>query len=307
MNVAVRSLAVVIPVLFLASCDDMGWIDAERFKEDFHYSYNVPAGGVLSLETFNGSVEITGTSADSVEINGTKYANTQQALKDLKIDVQQNGNTIRVKTVRPYGVRGGMGARYTIHVPRRFELERIVSSNGAVRVEDLQGAANLKTSNGGVRVSRMQGNLDATTSNARIETNDLVGDALLHTSNGSVQAEVAKGRFEATTSNSAIEARLTDPPDQTVRLETSNGHIDLWMKPLRDVRANTSNSSITFHLPADPNARLRAHTSNSSITSDVELVLHGSQSKNSWDGTLGNGGPLVDLSTSNGGIKLVRQ
>jgi DUF4097 and DUF4098 domain-containing protein YvlB len=307
MNLAVRSLGVVIPALFLVSCDEMGWIDAERFKEDFHYSYNVPAGGVLSLETFNGSVEITGTSADSVEINGTKYANTQQALKDLKVDVQQNGNTIRVKTVRPYGVRGGMGARYTIHVPRRFELERIVSSNGSVRIEDLQGAANLKTSNGSVRVSRMQGNLDATTSNARIETNDLVGDALLHTSNGSVQAEVAKGRFEATTSNSAIEARLTDPPDQTVRLDTSNGHIDLWMKPLRDVRANTSNSSITFHLPTDPNARLRAHTSNSSITSDVELVLHGSQSKNSWDGTLGNGGPLIDLSTSNGGIKLVRQ
>jgi DUF4097 and DUF4098 domain-containing protein YvlB len=307
MNPAVRPLAVVIPALFLVSCDEMGWIDSERFKEDFHYSYNVPAGGVLSLETFNGSVEITGTSADSVEINGTKYANTQQALKDLKIDVQQNGNAVRVKTVRPYGVRGGMGARYTIRIPRSFQLERIVSSNGSVRVEDLQGAASLKTSNGSVRVSRMQGNLDAQTSNASIETNDLTGDAILHTSNGSIHAEAAKGRFEATTSNSAIEARLTDPPDQTVRLETSNGHIEVWMKPLRDVRANTSNSSITLHLPPDPNARLRAHTTNSSISSDTELVLHGSQSKTSWDGTLGNGGPLIDLATSNGGIKLVRQ
>src|SRR5689334_4115659 len=136
MNLTVRSLAIVLPALFLVSCDELGWIDSERFKEDFHYSYNVPAGGVLSLETFN----------DSVEINGTKYANTQQALKDLKIDVQQTGNTIRVKTVRPYGVRGGMGARYTIRLPKRFELDRIVSSNGSVRVEDLQGTARLKTS-----------------------------------------------------------------------------------------------------------------------------------------------------------------
>ncbi len=307
MYLAVRSLAVAIPALFLISCDEMGWIDSERFKEDFHYSYNVPAGGLLSLETFNGSVEIAGTSADSIEINGTKYANTQQALKDLKIDVQQTGNAVRVKTVRPYGVRGGMGARYTIRVPRRFELERIVSSNGSIRVEDLQGGANLKTSNGSVRVSRMQGNLDAESSNASIEANDLVGDAILHTSNGSVRAEVAKGRMEATTSNSAIEAKLTDPPDQTMRLNTSNGHIDIWMKPLRDVRASTSNSSITFHLPPDPNVRLRARTTNSSISSEMELALRGSQSKTSWDGTLGSGGPLIDLSTSNGGIKLVRQ
>jgi DUF4097 and DUF4098 domain-containing protein YvlB len=307
MKPAVRSLAVIVPALFLISCDDMGWIDSERYKEDFHYSYNVAPGGVLSLETFNGSVEITGTSADSVEINGTKYANTQQALKDLKVDVQQTGNAVRVKTIRPYGARGGMGARFTIRVPRRFELERIVSSNASVRVEDIRGAANLRTSNGGVRVARMQGNLDAQSSNASIETNDLVGNAILRTSNGAVRAEVEKGGLEATTSNSAIEVHLVDPPDQTVRLDTSNGHIDVWMKPLRDLRASTSNSSITVHMPTDPNARLRAHTTNSSISSETELVLHGSQSKNSWDGTLGNGGPLIDLSTSNGGIRLARQ
>ena len=307
MRLAVRSLAVILPALFLASCDEMGWIDSERYKEDFHYSYNVSPGGRLSLETFNGSVEITGTAGNAVEINGTKYANTQQALKDLKIDVSQTGNGIQVKTVRPYGARGGMGARYSIRIPREFELERIVSSNGSVRVEDVQGAANLKSSNGSVRVSRVQGNLNATTSNASIEAHDLTGNALLHTSNGSVRAEVTKGTLEATTSNSSIEARLINPPDQTVRLDTSNGHIDVTMTPLRDVRASTSNSSITVHLPANPNARLRARTSNSSISSDMDLVLHGTQSKTNWDGTLGSGGPLLDLSTNNGGIKLVRQ
>ena len=72
------------------------------------------------------------------------------------------------------------------------------------------------------------------------------------------------------------------------------------------VRAHTSNSGITVHLPGEVNARLAADTSNGSITSDFEMRLRGEISKRHIDGTLGNGGPLIDLSTSNGSIRIVR-
>ena len=307
MRLSVRSLAVLVPALFLASCDgDFGFGDFDRYKEDFHYSFNVSPGGRLSLENFNGSVEITGTAGNTVEINGTKYANTEQALKDLKIDAQQTGDAVQIRTVPPYGTRNQMGARFTIRVPRRFELERIVSSNGSVRVEDVQGAAVVKSSNGSLRASRLQGNLDATTSNASIEITDVTGNAILRTSNGSIRGEASKGTFEAHTSNSSIDVRLTDPSDQPVRAESSNGHIDLTMNAVREVRASSSNSSISVRLPASANARVRARTSNSSITTEFDVKTSGTQAKNSLDGTIGSGGPLVDLSTSNGSIKILR-
>lgn len=307
MRLFVRSLAVLLPALLLASCDgDWGFGEFDRYKEDFHYSFNVSPGGKLSLENFNGSVEITGTAGNTVEINGTKYANTEQALKDLKIDAQQSGDAVRIRTVPPYGTRNSMGARYTIRVPRKFELERIVSSNGAVRVEDVQGGAVLHTSNGSLRASRLQGNLDATTSNASIDLTDVTGNAILRTSNGSIRGEASKGTFEAHTSNASIDVRLTDPSEQPVRLESSNGHIDLTMNATREVRANTSNSGLTVRLPSSANARLRARTSNSSIFTEFEVKTSGTQSKNSLDGTLGSGGPLIDVSTSNGGIKILR-
>jgi hypothetical protein len=72
------------------------------------------------------------------------------------------------------------------------------------------------------------------------------------------------------------------------------------------VRAGSSNGPITIHMPYQLNARVMARTSNSSITSDFEVKVLGEVGKNSMDGTIGNGGPLFDLSTSNAPIRLLK-
>jgi hypothetical protein len=74
-----------------------------------------------------------------------------------------------------------------------------------------------------------------------------------------------------------------------------------------DVRVSTKNGGITLRLPESTNARVVARTSNSSITTDFEITAHGEISKNRLDGVIGAGGPLIDLSTSNGGIRLLRR
>ena len=92
-----------------------------------------------------------------------------------------------------------------------------------------------------------------------------------------------------------------------VRLESSNGHIDLTMDAVREVKATTSNSSITVHMPSSANATLDAHTSNSSISCDFDVSVHGGMiSKHRLEGNIGKGGPLLDLGTSNGSIKFLK-
>ena len=54
------------------------------------------------------------------------------------------------------------------------------------------------------------------------------------------------------------------------------------------------------------NAHVVARTTNSSISSDFEVKMQGEFSKNRLEGIIGNGGPLIDLSTSNGGIQLLK-
>ena len=88
-----------------------------------------------------------------------------------------------------------MGAKYVLHIPRKTEIERIMTSNGRITVENIESAARLKTSNGSVRVNKTTGNLEVETSNAGVELVAHDGPATVHTSNGSIKADGVQGLF----------------------------------------------------------------------------------------------------------------
>lgn len=312
MWMCVRAFPLAAAVL-LVGCEDLGdWGNSERFKEDFHAAFPLNPGGTVSLETFNGAVEVLGWDQNSVDVSATKYASTKEQVDAIKIDVAAStAASVRIRTVRPSnaGWHGNMGARFTIRVPRHVQLDGITSSNGAVKVEGIDGAARLHTSNGAVHVTKVHGELEVRTSNGSIDIQELEGDANLHTTNGAIRAEANHGAFDATTSNGSIIASLTDPGTaRALKLHSSNGKIDLTLKGARlpDVRADTSNSALTVRLPADANARVRANTTHSSITTDFDALTQGTRSKSEVDGAIGSGGPVIELSSSNGAIRITK-
>jgi DUF4097 and DUF4098 domain-containing protein YvlB len=287
-----RSACVSVGVLslFLAGCDDMVWADrSDRFTENFSYSYSLKPGGRVSIENLNGSVEVTGWDKDTIEITGAKYAATEDLLRALKIDIQQSSDAVSIRTVRPSATRGNYGARYRLRVPRRVQLERLTSSNGHVEARDIEGPARIRTSNGGVRITNTKGDLEIETSNGSIDVNDHSGSITGHTSNARVSVD------------------LSDPEQgRPVRLESSNGGINLKMRSFNrnSIRLSTSNASINLALPDNAGVQIRADTSNGHISSD--MPVQGTMKRTHADGQIGAGGPSVELSTSNGSISLQR-
>jgi DUF4097 and DUF4098 domain-containing protein YvlB len=255
----------------LSACDFDDIASGTRYTTDFHHSYPMATNGRLSVETFNGSIEVTGWDEPTVDISGTKYARTQQAADDLQVSIDHSANVVAIRVVRPSATRMNEGAKFVIKAPRGVVLDRLTSSNGSIRTIDGVGPTRLRTSNGSVRVTGLKGTLEA------------------QTSNGSINAELTAA-------------------EGPVRLDTSNGSIELRLpgKFDDDVRAHTSNGSITVRAPENLNARLTARTSNGRITSDMEVRTSGEISKTRLEGTVGAGGPLLDLSTSNGGIRITR-
>jgi len=312
----IRTRTFVLPViaavtLGLAGCDidDLDIGGSERYSQDFHYSYPMQPGSRLSVDNSNGSVEISGWDQDTVDISGTKYARTPELRDALKIEIDHSPSEVSIRTVRPSERRGNMGAKYIIKVPRHTQLDRIVSSNGAIHALDLEGPAHLRTSNGAVRAENLHGSLDAQTSNGSIEVQGLEGSASLHTSNGRVRADDVRGSIEADTSNGGIHIMLSKPDaGRPIKLETSNGPIELTMQALNqnEIHASTSNGGITVHLPGNVNADLNATASNSSISTEFEVATSGSLEKHHLEGKIGGGGPMIDLSTSNGSIKVLK-
>jgi len=285
--------------------------DSNRYKEDFHYSFQQGAGGRLDLENFNGSVEILGWDQSSVDISGTKYAEEESILHAMRVEATQSGNTVHVRTTRPEPRHWNGGAKYLIRVPRRTELMRIQSSNGSLRIEDVEGPnSDLNTSNGAIRVRNVKGRLDVRTSNGSVDIQTAEGGVSIRTSNGSVTLDNIRGSLNATTSNGAIRGTLVDSsPNEPIRLSTSNGPVDVRLQMPRnnDVIASTSNGSITIRMPAGAGARLNATTSShESISTDFDVQVHGMLSRHRIEGTIGSGGPLLQLTTSNGAIRILR-
>jgi len=306
------TLVLTAIALLLAGCDPRDFAsfgDSHAYEKDFHYSYPLKPGGRLSVENFNGSVEITGWDKDTVEIDGRQYASTIEMRDAIKIDVAASDGLVQIRTIRPGDRFGNMGARYIIRAPRKVNLDRIVSSNGGLKVDEIEGIVRLRTSNGSIRTARIRGDLDATTSNGGIDIDDLDGPANVRTSNGRVTAEGVRGSLQVATSNGSIHASVVKPEaHRPIKLQTSNGGIDLSMDSLADneIRASTSNSGITVKLPSMASAHIHAHTSHSSIHTDFDMKREEGDGKNSLDGIIGSGGPTVELSSSNGSIRLLK-
>lgn len=293
----------------LAGCD----IDIDdvamgaREEEKFHYSYDFKPGNRLLVDNYNGSVEISAWDQPKIDIDGVRFANTRERLNQVKVDVARASESVNIRTVPPLDRNGNSGARYVIRIPKQAMLELIKSSNGSLRVTGITGTATLRTSNGSVRVSDMTGTVSATTSNGAIEFVGLNGPASARTSNGRIKMEDIEGPMDASTSNGSILAVMTHSgDDRTMHFNTTNGSIELRLPQgwKNNVRASTSNGSIDVKLPPAAGFQVTARTSGSSIRSDFNV--EGEVTKKRVEGRVGAGGPMLDLSTSNGSISLQR-
>jgi len=286
--------------LLLTGCE---FGDSDAFQAHFEHRYDLQPGARLNLENVNGSVEIEGWDQNAIEITGVRFASSQQLLDEVRIDIRHTPDSVDIRTVRPSGGFGGTGARYTIHVPRMTVVDRIVTSNGPILLRDITVSpqtdrsrfqtANLRTSNASIRAANVQEAVEARTSNGPVDLDNVEGQATAETSNG------------------RITIRLDHPAATPLRATTSNGPIEITLRsePKDNIRAETSNGSITLSLPAATGAQLRADTSNAEISTDFELGNHfeaTNHPENHVHGTLGNGGPAIELSTRNGRISVLK-
>ncbi len=299
-------------VVLLTGCHvDFG--DGERFHEDFHSTHKIQPGGHLSIDNYNGSIEISTWEKDEIEINGTKHASSKDVLEDVKVDVDSSPTKLAIRISKPEFLRGNSGVRLSLRVPKKLELDRIRSTNGHIRVNGTDGPANLETTNGKIGAEKMAGKLVAHTTNGGISIEGHSGSVRAQTTNGSISGETAGG-LEAETTNGSIDMKVDNAGKggDPVRLETSNGKIHVVMSAAADLRARTNNSSITVELPASAAANLRARTSNSRVHSDFGPDPSWNEDEDrhdrrrSMDMKIGGGGPTIDLATSNGDIRILK-
>ncbi len=192
---------------------------------------NIPhqKGAAIKVETANGSVAVSQSDRDDVQIVAYLRAVSQERLEAAEVvaDRDENG-ALSVSVDWPEGKsRNREGCSFEVHIPDAVDVT-LQTRNGRINLTGLDGKADLHTSNGAVEVKTHNGPLNVKTSNGRIKVADATDRVDAKTSNGAIDVSLAPegpGPIDAQTKNGAITLTLSPVMQGRLTLTTSNGSV----------------------------------------------------------------------------------
>jgi hypothetical protein len=232
--------------------------------DEFTWTGSMVAGSVLEIRGTNGEISATAASGSTVEIIAIKESRRSD-VRDVTVQVIEHDGGVTVCAVYPTP-DGKADNRCGPEGEYRMSVQR----------NDTQVDFEVRVP-AGVR-------LEAHTVNGEVEAIGLESDASIYTVNGDIELSTT-GYAEAETVNGSIEAILGSGFERGVTFSTVNGSIDL-------------------DVPDDIDADLSAKWVNGDLTTDLPFQLQGRVSRTSARGTLGDGGPSLELETVNGSIRI---
>ncbi len=291
-----------------------GWC-GEKVKGDVKKTFNVGAGGLLTLDSDIGSIEVQTHQANTVIIEvrfeprrggGDRL---ERLLEDFDIDFSQSGNNVTIiaefrrdnwnfwDSVGKY-----VRVSYEVIVPARYNVD-LKTAGGSISVDDLEGEVISKTSGGGLSFGNIKGPVKGKTSGGSITLDGCDGDANVRTSGGGIHIGRVLGTVEAHTSGGSIDV---EEVMGAIDAETSGGSVSatITKQPQHDCRLTTSGGSVTVYLARDIKVNLDARTSGGSVRTDFPVTVKGELSKRALKAKINGGGPELFLRTSGGGIRV---
>lgn len=156
---------------------------------------------------------------------------------------------------------------------------------GTTHLQHITDNIRFHTSRTDLRLARLDGEIDISP-NADLSADQALGPLTLATRNRNITLERVSGDVSVTNRNGSVE--LTSAP------------------PLGNITVENRNGSVNITLPEQAGFTVQAETTNGNLENDFSLSQQGSDDSNrkSYNGTIGKGGPLVRVNTSQGDIEL---
>lgn len=130
----------------------------------------------------------------------------------------------------------------------------------------------LKTHNGGMTIADVRGQIHFDAVNGGVHLKRVAGDVSGQTVNGGIQVELAGNTWDG-----------------------------------RQLEVSTRNGGVTISLPSNYSAHLQAETTNGGIHSDFATTAPVTNERARMvDSSIGSGGPLIHVTTTNGGVNVKR-
>lgn len=263
-------------------------------------------GGTFILDSAVGSIELRGTDRAGARIVVTaerddvdeRYAfSFEERGDDAVVEVEKRGGWTRALFSG-----GNDRLRFDIEVPRGAAID-LRTAGGAIEASSIGGRVDLHSSGGPIRVSDVDGDVQAHTSGGSISAEDVRGSVRLDTSGGPIRARGITGDLAAETSGGSIEI---EEAGGAVEAHTSGGRVSASFAAGngRGGKLSSSGGSVTAVVDAGVALDVDAHTSGGSVSVDLPMQVVGYARRNAVRGELNGGGPLLELRSSGGSIRV---
>ena len=279
MKVFVRAaaLALVLSAPSVAVSQEVG-----RDQEVWTWDGRVERGKVFKLSSVNGPVTVEASTDNMVHVRAEKDVRRGE-VTDVAFEVVQSGGDVHVCALW----RNSRGCG---------DEDRSMRNDDDNRRRDVRVRFTVRVP-AGVHVN-------AGTVNGEMIVRNVTADVRASTVNGAVEVANATGEVRASTVNGGIDVTTRNGP---VNASTVNGDIDVTMNAIaRDgsMKFNTVNGTVRVTMPESINASVEMETMHGSISSDYPVQLSGRFGPRHATGTIGRGGPRIELETLNGSVHL---
>ena len=213
--------------------------------------------------------------------------------------VEQQGNSIRVGYISDPELTRNISISYEIEVPAATKLSARISS-GSVSVDGVNGPVAASTSSGHVTLANIKGSVEASSTSGGVDLRSIDGVAAVSVTSGSISGSNLAATNAKTMSGTVSLHQLRGPCEVFV----SSGAIRVDGAPTGPWNLRTNSGAVSIRVTDQPHFELKAHTLSGGVRSSLPVSMLGSSSNGLLVGSVGGGGPLVELSTLSGSISI---
>jgi DUF4097 and DUF4098 domain-containing protein YvlB len=317
---------VALVVIGLA-CSSASTLEA-AVKGSFERTLQVSGSVDLEVKSGSGSITVRTGASDVVRVVGHIRARSswgsgsaEDKVRRLEQNppIAQTGSSIVIGEVDDRELMQNVSISYELQVPAETRL-RSATGSGSQTIGDIQGPVDASSGSGSLELGNIGGDVEASTGSGSIRIEAVDGKLRAKTGSGSIKGYEIAGSVRTSSGSGSVEIQQTAPGGVEVetgsgsielngvrgalRARTGSGRITVDGVPTGDWELRASSGSINLRLNEDVGFELRARTSSGSIESDHPVTVTGKLSKRELRGQVRGGGPLLEVHTSSGSIRI---
>jgi len=257
---------------------DRGAEQTDRFSA----KYRIGRDGRFTLSNISGDIAVTAGSGDEVSIDAIKRTRGDRGrLADIRIEVNNAGNRVDVRTDYPRIGNTNVSVDYTVTVPAGTAID-LHSVSGTIKVSGVRGAVRMETISGGVTASDTPNVELAKTVSGDVSLSGISTDGNLSAGSvsGSITAKGLKARRVELSSVSG-DITLSDVNAASVQSKSVSGSFEYsgTIAKSGDYDVNVHSGTIRFVLNNPSGFYLNADSFSGSIRTDFPVTIGGSATR----------------------------